>query len=56
MRVLAIGATGFIGQHVLPPLVGDGHDATVLHRARTRSGQTVSTVRCAAWVPQARAA
>jgi nucleoside-diphosphate-sugar epimerase len=30
--VLAIGATGFIGQHIVRLLVGQGHDVGVLHR------------------------
>ncbi len=35
MNVLAIGATGFIGQHVVTRLVGRGHDVAVVHRGRT---------------------
>lgn len=35
MRVLAIGATGFIGQHVVRLLVGLGHDVGVFHREET---------------------
>lgn len=35
MRVLAIGATGFIGQHVVRLLVGLGHDVGVFHRKKT---------------------
>lgn len=35
MRVLAIGATGFIGRHVLRLLADDGHDIAVLHRGET---------------------
>jgi nucleoside-diphosphate-sugar epimerase len=35
MRVLAIGATGFIGQNVVHLLVNQGHDVAVLHRGKT---------------------
>lgn len=35
MRVLAIGATGFIGPHVVRLLVEQGHDIAVLHRGET---------------------
>lgn len=35
MRILGIGATGFIGRHVLSLLVSEGHDVAVLHRGRT---------------------
>ena len=35
MRVLAIGATGFIGPHVVRLLVDRGHDVAVLHRGDT---------------------
>lgn len=38
MRVLAIGATGFIGQHVVGLLVGRGLDVGVLHRGETVEG------------------
>lgn len=37
MRVLGIGATGFIGRHVVSRLVEQGHDVAVLHRGRTTS-------------------
>ncbi len=32
MKVLAIGATGFIGRHVAARLAGAGHEVAVLHR------------------------
>lgn len=32
MRVIAIGATGFIGRHVIAQLVESGHEVAVLHR------------------------
>ncbi len=32
MRILAIGATGFIGSHVVRSLAGAGHEVAVLHR------------------------
>ncbi|MEX2125841.1 MAG: NAD-dependent epimerase/dehydratase family protein [Woeseia sp.] len=35
MKVLAIGATGFIGSHVVRLLTEQGHDVAVLHRGRT---------------------
>lgn len=35
MRVFAIGATGFIGRHVVSLLVDQGHDVAVLHRGET---------------------
>ena len=35
MRVIAIGATGFIGRHVVTRLIEAGHEVAVLHRGRT---------------------
>lgn len=35
MRVLAIGATGFIGRHVLPLLVARGHEVALFRRGGT---------------------
>ncbi len=35
MRVLAIGATGFIGAHVVRCLLDEGHEVAVLHRGDT---------------------
>jgi len=35
MRVLAIGATGFIGPHVVRLLIEQGHEVAVLHRNET---------------------
>ncbi|WP_420455366.1 NAD-dependent epimerase/dehydratase family protein [Rubrivirga sp.] len=40
MRVLAIGATGFIGPHVVRLLIEQGHDVAVLHRGRTSAELT----------------
>lgn len=37
MNVLAIGATGFIGPHLVGSLVEDGHDVTVFHRGATQA-------------------
>lgn len=37
MRVLAVGATGFIGPHVVRLLVERGHEVAVLHRGQTRA-------------------
>ena len=37
MRVLAIGATGFIGPWVTAELIRQGHDVTVYHRGRNGS-------------------
>src|SRR2546428_1701636 len=36
MRVLAIGATGFIGPHVVRRLVELGHEVAVMHRGGTK--------------------
>jgi nucleoside-diphosphate-sugar epimerase len=38
MRVLAIGASGFIGPHVVHLLVDQGHEVAVLHRRKTAAG------------------
>ena len=35
MKVLAIGATGFIGRHMVTELVDAGHEVAVLHRGST---------------------
>src|SRR5207245_1406037 len=35
MRVIAIGATGFIGRHVVSSLIQAGHDVLVVHRGNT---------------------
>ncbi len=35
MKVLAIGATGFIGRHVVNKLIDAGHEVAVLHRGNT---------------------
>jgi len=35
MKLLAIGATGFIGRHVVRQLLDAGHDVAVLHRGNT---------------------
>jgi nucleoside-diphosphate-sugar epimerase len=35
MRILAIGATGFVGNHVIAQLVDQGHNIAVLHRGKT---------------------
>jgi len=35
MKLLAIGATGFIGRHVVDHLLAAGHDVAVLHRGNT---------------------
>ena len=37
MKILAIGATGFIGTHVLHLLINQGHDVAVFHRGTTHS-------------------
>jgi nucleoside-diphosphate-sugar epimerase len=41
MKVLAIGATGFIGRWVIPLLVDQGHDVAVFHRGDTNPNLTV---------------
>ncbi len=35
MKVIAIGATGFIGRYVVTKLVEAGHEVAVLHRGKT---------------------
>jgi nucleoside-diphosphate-sugar epimerase len=35
MKVMAIGATGFIGRHVVSELIEAGHEVAVLHRGNT---------------------
>src|SRR5262245_59738491 len=35
MRVMVIGATGFIGRYVVARLVDAGHEVAVLHRGKT---------------------
>ena len=35
MKVIAIGATGFIGRHVVAKLVEAGNEVAVLHRGTT---------------------
>jgi len=35
MKVLTIGATGFIGRHAVPLLVAQGIEVAVLHRGET---------------------
>jgi nucleoside-diphosphate-sugar epimerase len=35
MKLLAIGATGFIGRHVIRQLLAAGHEVAVLHRGST---------------------
>lgn len=35
MRVLVVGGTGFLGTHLLPKLLNQGHDITVLTRRQT---------------------
>lgn len=47
MRVFAIGATGFIGRHLVSRLLDQGHDVAVLHRGKTgaRLPEGVSDIR-----------
>jgi nucleoside-diphosphate-sugar epimerase len=35
MKILIIGATGFIGRHVVSHLLKGGHDVAILHRGKT---------------------
>ncbi len=37
MKVLAIGASGFTGSHVVRVLVEQGHEVVVLHRGNTNA-------------------
>jgi nucleoside-diphosphate-sugar epimerase len=37
MRVLAIGATGFIGPHAIRDLTERGHEVAVVHRGDTEA-------------------
>lgn len=37
MNVLVIGATGFIGPHVIRSLVQDGHNVALFHRGKTEA-------------------
>ena len=36
MRILALGATGFVGSRVVNQFVDEGHDVTVFHRGETK--------------------
>jgi nucleoside-diphosphate-sugar epimerase len=38
VKVLALGATGFIGSHVVRQLIALGHDVTVFHRGQSDTG------------------
>lgn len=44
MKVIAIGATGFIGRHVVTKLIDAGHEVAVVHRGSTpfRAGSGVT--------------
>jgi nucleoside-diphosphate-sugar epimerase len=37
MRVLIIGGTGFIGQHVVRQMADQGHEVTIFHRGKTKA-------------------
>src|SRR5262249_29777530 len=36
MRILLVGATGFIGSHVLRWLLNEGHSTAIFHRGQTK--------------------
>jgi nucleoside-diphosphate-sugar epimerase len=44
MRILLIGATGFIGRHVVSELAGLGHEICVFHRGVTRPPVAVDEI------------
>ncbi|MGP1386581.1 MAG: NAD-dependent epimerase/dehydratase family protein [Thainema sp.] len=44
MKVLAIGATGFVGSHVTRYLIMQGHQVAVFHRGRIRAEELDSVV------------
>jgi nucleoside-diphosphate-sugar epimerase len=48
MRVLVTGATGFVGSHLIPALVADGHDvfAAVRSAERLEAGPGITPVEC----------
>jgi nucleoside-diphosphate-sugar epimerase len=39
MRVLVIGGTGFLGSHLVPKLIGNGHQPTVLTRSAEKAAR-----------------
>ena len=50
MKILVTGATGFVGQHLLPELLAQGHEITAVARNRTRA-QSFSWIDQVAFVP-----
>ena len=50
VKILVTGATGFVGQHLLPELLTQGHEITAVARNQTRA-QTFSWFDQVAFVP-----
>lgn len=44
MKILAISATGFIGQHVVHQLMMEGHQVALFHRGNTTASKLESIV------------
>ncbi len=49
MKVLLVGAAGFVGRHVLAQLAADGHSVVAVDRTPPSPAAPVSTPCCSAW-------